>query len=336
MYKKLILLCFVFLFALIFVNESFSAEKPERITVVYGGSSWVGHAPVWVGIKKGIFRDKGLGVLFQSFYASSGRMGALITGDVDFASTGCISAIALMAVGSRDFYAFGTQDSYATVEGLIVKDYIKSMSDLVGKKIAVTFASSGHVFALDILEQYNLTPEKDVYLINLKVNDMAAAMNTGEVDACIVWTPHFNKILNMPGNVLLINETEFSLYKKYGLGAGPDLLVVRKKFLEKYPNTCKAFIEGYFEAVELIIDKPRLCAKLLIELTGLSIDEQTAVLKELDWFAKGMQEKLMINPGNFVEGMQRLAEFLVRHKQIDKVPTVKEWIYEDLVPRNGE
>lgn len=334
MFKKTLLFCLIIF--LIITPNSFAIESPERVTVVYGGSSWVGHAPVWIGIEKGIFREKGLGVLFQNFYASSGRMGSLVTGDIDFASTGCISAIALMAVGNKDFYMFGSQDSYATVEGLIVKDYINSMNDLKGKKIAVTFASSGHVFGLDILEQYGLDPDNDVHLVNLKVNEMAAAMNTGEIDACIAWTPHFHKILNMHGNKLLINETEFSLFKKYGLGSGPDVLVVRKEFFMKYPNTCKAFIEGYFEAVDLIINNPKEASKSLVKLTGLNHDEQVAILKELVWFPGDKQRELMIEPGNFVKGMQRLAEFLVRHKQIDRAPNVKDWICKDLVPRSKE
>jgi taurine transport system substrate-binding protein len=309
-----------------------AAEKPEKVTVVYGGSSWLGHYPAWVGIEKGIFKKKGLGVLFQNFYASSGRMGSLVAGDLDVASTGCISGIALMAAGSKGFQAFGTQDSYATVEGIIAKDSIRKVADLKGKKLAATFASSSHVLVLDILEQNGLDPEKDVTLINLKVNEMPAAMGSNEIDACAAWTPHFNKLLNMPGHHLLLDDTEFSLFKEYNLGPGPDLLVVRKEFLEKYPITSRAFVKGYFEAVDLLINEPEECAKVLVKLTNLSMEEQMAVLKDITWIPGSKQKELMVEPGKFVQGMQRLAEFLVRHKQIDKAPRVKEWIAEELVP----
>lgn len=143
-----------------------AAGKPEKVTVVYGGSSWIGHYPVWVGIEKGIFQKHGMGVLFQNFYASSGRMGSLVSGDLDMASTGSISAIALMAAGNKGFQAFGTPDSYATVEGIISKVAIKSIKDLKGKRLAAPFASSAHVLVLDLLEQNGLNPEKDLTLIN--------------------------------------------------------------------------------------------------------------------------------------------------------------------------
>ncbi|MCF8113397.1 MAG: aliphatic sulfonate ABC transporter substrate-binding protein [Desulfotignum sp.] len=307
-------------------------ETPEKVTVIYGGSSWLGHYPAWVGIEKGLFKKHGLGVLFQNFYASSGRMGSLVAGDLDVASTGSISGIALMAAGSKGFMAFGTPDSYATVEGIIARENVKSIQDLKGKRLAAPFASSAHVLVLDILEQNGLDPEKDLTLLNLKVNEMPAAMGSGEIDACAAWTPHFNKLLNMPGNHLLVDDTEFSLYKKFKLGPGPDLLVVRKEFAQKYPNTSKAFVKGYFEAVDMLINEPEECAKVLMKLTNLSMEDQMEVLKDITWITGEEQRALMVDPGGFVTGMQQLAQFLVKHKQIDHAPAVKEWIAEDMVP----
>lgn len=320
---------------LVLVLSVFSVHaegEPEKVTVIYGGSSWLGHYPAWVGIEKDLFKNNGLGVLFQNFYASSGRMGSLVAGDLDVAATGSISAIALMASGSKGFMAFGTPDSYATVEGIIAKENIKNIKDLKGKRIAAPFASSAHVLVLDILEQNGLDPEKDLTLLNLKVNEMPAAMSSGEIDACAAWTPHFNKLLNMPGNHLLVDDTEFSLFKKYKLGPGPDLLVVRKEFAEKYPNTCKAFVKGYFEAVDMLINEPEECAKVLVKLTNLNMEDQMAVLKDINWIKGDAQKALMVQPGDFVTGMQQLAEFLVKHKQIDEAPKVKEWIAESMVP----
>ncbi|MFP3929147.1 MAG: ABC transporter substrate-binding protein [Desulfobacteraceae bacterium] len=312
-------------------HDARAAGEPEKVTVVYGGSSWLGHYPAWVGIEMGTFQEEGLGVLFQRFYASSGRMGSLVAGDLDFASTGCISGIALMASGMKGFYAFGTPDSYATVEGIVARKDIKTVEDLKGKKLAATFASSAHVLALDILEQHGLEPKEDVTLINLKVSEMPAAFRSGEVDACAIWTPMFNKLLNMEDTHLLLDDTEFSLFKKYGLGPGPDLLVARKDFVEKYPNTTKAFVRGYFKAVELLKEKPEECAEVLVKLTNLSMEEQMTVLEDISWYGLDKQQELMVDPGTFVDGMQKLAEFLVRHNQIDEAPVVKEWVNKDLL-----
>jgi taurine transport system substrate-binding protein len=309
-----------------------AAGKPEKISVIYGGSTWLGHYPAWVAIEKGIFKKHGLGVLWQMFYGSSGRMGSMTAGDIDMASTGCISAIALMASGVKSFYAIGTQDSYATVEGIIARKGINSIKALKGKKVAAPFASSAHVLVLDLLEQNGLNPDKDLTLVNLKVTEMPAAIKSGEIDACSAWTPHFNKILNMPGMKLLVDDTKFSLFKKYNLGPGPDLLVVRREFADKYPNSTTAFWNALFEAIELIKSQPEECAKVLTKLTNLSMEDQMKVMKDVKWFSKADQKKLMVKPGNFVQGMQKLAGFLVKHKQLDSAPQVKTWVNPKFVP----
>ena len=126
-------------------------------------------------------------------------------------------------------------------------------------------------------------------------------------------------------------DTAFSLYKKYDLGPGPDLMVIRSEFAKKYPNTSKAFIKGYFEAVDMLINEPEECAKVLVKLTNLSIEEQVKVLKDVQWLDKAKQKELMVAPGKFVEGMQQLADFLVDQDQIDEVPDVSKWIAKDLI-----
>jgi taurine transport system substrate-binding protein len=253
-------------------------------------------------------------------------MGSLVSGDIDFASTGSISGIALMATGLKSFYILGTQDSYATVEGIIGKENIRSVADLKGKRLAVTFASSAHVLVLDILEQNGLRPRDDVALINLKVSEMPAAFKSGEVDACAAWTPTFNKLLRMEGARLLLDDKQFSLYKTYGLGPGPDLLVARKGFVNKYPQSTKAFLQGYFEAIELLKKSRNESAAVLTKLTQLTMEEQLAVLGDISWYGLDEQRKLMDDPGLFVQGLQRLADFLVQHKQIDRAPAVKNWV----------
>lgn len=334
--KKILIsfLSFCFLFSSTLVSTTVLAAKPEKITVVYGGSSWLGHYPVWIGIKKGIFKKKQLGVLFQNFYASSGRLGAMLSGDLDFAATGAISAIALMAVKQKSFYIFGTPDSYATVEGIVGKRSIRTAKDLKGKKLAVPFASSAHVLALDILNQNNLVVNKDVELINLSVSEMHAAYSSGEIDAAALWTPHFNKMLKIRGAHEILNDTQFSLYKKYGLGPGPDLITVRKDFARKYPITTKAFIEGYFESIDYIVNHQNESAEILTELTGLDLYEQKEVMKDITWYSLDKQKELLGRPGRpgkFIIGLQKLARFLKRNKQIDTVPNVRKWVNVNLL-----
>lgn len=307
-------------------------EKPEKISVIYGGSTWLSHWPVEVGMRKGFFQAEGLGVLWQGFYASSDRMGALASGDLDLAGTGSISAIALMAAGSNAFYVVAAPDSYATVEGIIAQRDIQTIKGLKGKKLAVTFASSAHVLVLDVLEQAGLDSRKDVDLINMKVSDMPAAFRNNEIQAAATWTPTFEKMRAMPGAKELLNDKEFSLFKKYEFGPGPDLLVVRREFADKNPKTTRAFLRGYFKAAEFMRTNPDEAAQILAKFTGLPVEEQKKGITDTTWYAPADQQRLLVSPGGFVQGLKQLGDFLVRHKQISSAPAVDRWVNVNFLP----
>lgn len=307
-------------------------EPQGDVTVVYGGSSWLGHYPVMVGIEKGFFSEEGLRVIFQGFYTSSGRMGSMAAGQLDFASTGSISGLALMASGNESFYAVGTQDSYATVEGIIAKNDIKAVEDLRGKKLAVTFSSSAHVLVYDILEQYGLEPGKDVELINLGVNDMVSAFRSGEIDAAAAWTPAFENLLALPDAELLVNDESFSLWQEYELGPGPDLIVGNKDFIDNNPEISKKFLQGYFRSIQFLQSNTDESAEIIKEYTKLDLEQQKETLKAITWYGLDKQKEFMVDPGTFISGLEKLSDFLVQHQLIDNKPDVRKYVNTDVLP----
>ncbi len=302
-------------------------------TVVYGGSSWLGHYPAMVGIEQGFFAEENIRVIFQGFYTSSGRMGSMAAGQLDFAATGTISALALMAVDNKSFYVVATPDSYDTLEGIIARDDIASIKELQGKKLAVTFASSAHVLVYDILEQNGMDPTRDVELINMGVNDMVTAMQTGEIDAAAAWTPAFERLLALENTHLLVNDTEFSLYKEYKVGPGPDMLVFNRQFVDANPELVERILRGYFKAIDFMIANPDEAAKNISEYTNLDLETQKQTLSEIVWYTLEDQQEFMVNPGTFIKGVKLLADFLVRHEIIDKAPAVDEWVKTDILPK---
>lgn len=313
------------------------AESPapgQEVTVVYGGSQWLGHYPAMIGIEKGYFKEQGMRAIFQGFYTSSGRMGAMAAGQLDVATTGVISALSLMASANESFYVVGTPDSYAKLEGIVAKSDINSIEELKGKKLAVTFSSSAHVMVYDVLAQHGLDPAKDVQLINMGINDMPSAFATGQIDAAAPWTPAFEKLLAMPGCHLLVNDEEFSLYKQYKVGPGPDVLVVSRTFADKNPELAKKFVAAYFKACEFLKDPANLqeAAQIISQYTGLDPQTQVESLKTITWYSGAEQQELMVNPGSFVQGVKMLAKFLVDHKLLDKEAPVEKYLRTDLLP----
>lgn len=294
--------------------------------VRYGGSAWLGHYPAWLAIKTGYFKEQNLDVGWDSFGTTSARVSALLSGNIDMAVTAAPAAMAVMSRGSRHFAIIGVPENFGRVEGLIVRDGVQKLQDLKGKKIGVTFASSAHLLVLNLLDQAGMKVDKDITVLNVPAPEMPAAFQSGQIDAAAAWTPQFNAIQAMPGVKVLADDTQFSLYRDYGVTPGPDLLVARRAFLEKHPEAVKRFLKAYFRANEQLKSQPDSAVAPLIELTKLSPSEQLEMIKGADWYGSAEQQGLLAPGSKFIDGLQKLAEMMVRYGQIDKAPPVRDWV----------
>ncbi|WP_034300366.1 ABC transporter substrate-binding protein [Herbaspirillum sp. RV1423] len=302
-------------------------SRAAGATVVnYGGSAWLGHYSAYIAMKTGMMAKQNIDLRWQAFSTSSARMAAVMAGNVDIAGTGVVSALALMASGARQFQLIATPNNFGKAEGLLVRDGVNSINDLKGKKIGVTYASSSHVLLLDILAQARIDPDKDVSVINLPATELLTAYRANQVDAAVAWTPTFNRIRALPGTKVLLDDSAFSLYKSYKMSPGPDVLLTRTSFAKDNRDAVKGFLAAIFEANAFMTKKPEEAAKLLMELTSLTYEEQLTTIKQTEWFSQADQQALMNNPGDFVVGLQKLSEMLLKLKQIDSVPQVRQWV----------
>jgi taurine transport system substrate-binding protein len=286
--------------------------RAANASYTYGGSAWLGHYSAYIAMKTGLFAKQGLDIKWQSFATSSDRMSAVMAGN--------------MAAGARQFQVIATPNNFGRAEGVLVREDVKSVADLKGKKIGVTYASSAHVLLLDVLRQAGLNPDRDVSIINLPATNLLSAYQGKQIDAAVAWTPAFDRIKAVPGTHVLLDDTAFSLYKQYAITPGPDVLLTHAKLGRENPEAVKKFLHAVFQANAMLTEQPDEAAGVLLELTGLSRPEQLAVIKQTQWYSAADQKALMVDPGNFVTGMQQLAEMLVSLKQIDKAPQVKDWV----------
>ncbi|OZI75221.1 aliphatic sulfonate ABC transporter substrate-binding protein [Bordetella genomosp. 12] len=300
--------------------------RAAKTRLTYGGSGWLGHYSAYIALKTGLFDKQGLDIAWQSFATSSDRMGAVMAGNIDLAGTGVVSSLALMAAGARQFQVIATPNNFGRAEGVLVREDVKDVAGLKGKKIGVTYASSAHVLLLDVLQQAGLDPEKDVTIINLPATNLLAAFQGKQIEAAVAWTPAFDRIKAIPGTRVLLDDTAFSLYKQFGITPGPDVLLTRASVGKENPEAVHKFLTAVFQANTMMTESPAEAAKVLLELTGLTQQEQEAVIKQTTWYTEKEQHALMVDPGNFVNGMQQLAGMLVSLKQIDKAPVVKDWV----------
>jgi taurine transport system substrate-binding protein len=181
-------------------------------------------------------------IAWRKFENGADVITAIASGDVQI---GYLGSSPLTAAATRklpvETFLIATQIGAA--EALVVRNGsgINGPQDLVGKKIAVPFVSTGHYSLLAALKHWNIDPAK-VTILNLAPPAIAAAWKRGDIDATYVWDPALG-VAKETGKVLI---TSAELAK---VGAPTfDAWIVRKDFADKHPEVVKAFAKTTLDA----------------------------------------------------------------------------------------
>jgi taurine transport system substrate-binding protein len=181
-------------------------------------------------------------IAWRKFENGADVITAIASGDVQI---GYLGSSPLTAAATRklpvETFLIATQIGAA--EALVARNGsgINGPQDLVGKKIAVPFVSTGHYSLLAALKHWNIDPTK-VTILNLAPPAIAAAWKRGDIDATYVWDPALG-VAKETGKVLI---TSGELAK---VGAPTfDAWIVRKDFADKHPEIVKAFAKTTLDA----------------------------------------------------------------------------------------
>ncbi|SEJ63996.1 taurine ABC transporter substrate-binding protein [Pseudomonas sp. NFR16] len=231
--------------------------KPLRLfaALSLAGSAWLAHAadftvayqttvdPAKVAQADGAYeKATGSDISWRKFDNGADVITAIASGDVQI---GYLGSSPLTAAATRkvpvETFLIATQIGAA--EALVARNDsgINSPQDLVGKKVAVPFVSTGHYSLLAALKHWNIDPAK-VTIVNLAPPAIAAAWKRGDIDATYVWDPALG-VAKETGKVLI---TSGELAK---VGAPTfDAWIVRKDFADKHPDIVKAFAKTTLDA----------------------------------------------------------------------------------------
>ncbi|MDZ4325011.1 taurine ABC transporter substrate-binding protein [Pseudomonas hormoni] len=179
---------------------------------------------------------------WRKFDNGADIIAAIASGDVQI---GYLGSSPLTAAITRkvpvETFLIATQIGAA--EALVARDGsgIKTPQDLIGKKIAVPFVSTGHYSLLAALKHWNIDPSK-VTVLNLAPPAIIAAWKRGDIDATYVWDPALG-VAKENGKVL-ITSGELA---KFGAPTF-DAWIVRKDFAQKHPEIVTAFAKVTLDA----------------------------------------------------------------------------------------
>jgi len=170
-----------------FVKKAFSAREEIKI----GYLKATHHAPLFVALEQGFYKQEGLDVkpvLFQG----SGEIGsACITGAIQVAYLGSSPSIGMV---TRDvpmnIVSGSAMESSAVVVPMNRPSDIKTVKDLRGKKIGTIRAATADIVVRYKMLEAGIDPFKDATVRNFTHNqDILTGLEKGDLDCAILWEP---------------------------------------------------------------------------------------------------------------------------------------------------
>lgn len=175
----------------VFGGGAQAAADPNKFRV--GFIAEPAHGLHFLAQKKGYFKDVGLDVELLQFKSASEGTIALKAGQVDIGTFGSAAPLLFISQGT-DFTIFGGM--MIGGQAIITKPdrvaELKTLQNYKGKKIALVKLSTGDVVFRLALKRAGLDPAKDITRIEFpSPGTVVEAVLKGEVDAGIVFSPHF-------------------------------------------------------------------------------------------------------------------------------------------------
>ena len=234
--------------------EQTLTAKPEKTRLEVGtAGSGTTSLPLFVALEAGYFTKRGLNVSVNQVGATIAVQG-VISGTIDIYQGGT-AAIAANLAGADIIYVAAAVDRNSLI--LFGQKGITSFESLRGKSIATTFPGAfGEIAIRMTARKQGMEVGKDLKLLYHR--SPAEALSTffmGNADGLVISPPQ-TELAKQQGYPIIID------YYKEGLKiVGPGTSVTRE-FLQKYPNTIKAFLMSYLDGVKRAIEDEEFAKKI--------------------------------------------------------------------------
>lgn len=282
------------------------SEEAVKGPFQVGYDPWIGYAPVFIAQEKGFFQEQGVIVKLVSFSGPGDTLAALIAGHLDVGLTTANNAILLHDKGASMVNVFFT-DSSNGADAIVARKEFTSLSDLKGKRIAVTLGEVNHFLLLLALEHAGLK-EAEVEMVNMNADDAGAAFIAGNLDAVVTWEPWVSKAV-LEGNGRVI----FSSHEVPN--AILDTVAISKKTMMERPEDISRFLTGIDQGVQYLRKNPEAGIPIIAKWLNVQPPEVEGMLKGVRIFDLQDNRELFgspQNPGPVYQAMEKVAAFLLK------------------------
>jgi len=303
MKRILFVVIFVFVFAVAFAG---SAEKEENL-IRYGGQYYPGE---FLLDGHDFFSEFGLNVKHTLFSSGTENNEALISGNIDVNVGSDSKSVALFnAIGDKALI-IGTVQRGNRYSTMIRKDSTyKDWIDLKGKQVGTRFGTGAEFVLRKYFDSRDDLSWDDFEWVNVKTEDMIAALANGQIEAFTVWAPT-GEIAEAQGIAKLL--------RNYGdVALTPVLIHTTVGFKDKNRDLLVKFLAAHLKKAELIKNDPGLAAQYAAKAAkdkgiDVSADAFRLIFERIN-FQIEYDEKI-------IEELKKTAAFLQSQKKIDSIP----------------
>ncbi|HEV7247173.1 MAG TPA: ABC transporter substrate-binding protein [Shinella sp.] len=258
--------------AILLSSTASAAQSAEQIRIL--APTWLGFAPVHVGIQNGCFTARGLDVSIKFEDDLANVMAAMARGDIE---------VQMRSVGEyqgrpRDKdtpgIIIGTIDESVGGDGVITDDKITSVADLKGKTVASELNIPSRLLLQAALKEAGLSLA-DLQIKDIATADTAAVFADESIAAIATYEPFMSQaVLNSTrsGAKVLLSSKD-----KRGLIV--DAIIARNDDLKANPKKYAEFLACLYEAVDFIKAEPAKFAEMVAPEFGLTPAEVTGVVE---------------------------------------------------------
>lgn len=310
--KKITLL----LAALLLFATSAQAQ-PQKLTVLLDWFVNPDHAPLFVALEKGFFKNHGLDVKLIAPSNPNDPPKLVAAGQADIAVSYQHQHQMQVSEG-LPLTRIATLVATPLNSLVVLEDGpIKSIADLKGKTIGYSVGGFETALLKVMLEKEGLTLD-DVKLVNVNFS-LSPSLFTGQTDAVIGAFRNFElnqmAIEGRPGRAFFVEE--------YGVPAYDELILVAAGKNVADPKL-RAFVDALEEGVQYLINHPDESWKLFVSGDRVSLDDE---LNRRAW--KDTLPRFALRPGALdKKRYTRFADFLLKEKIVTTVPALEKWAVE--------
>ncbi|MFM8537544.1 MAG: phosphate ABC transporter substrate-binding/OmpA family protein [Planctomycetaceae bacterium] len=195
-------------------------------------------------------------------------------------------------------------------DGIVVRDSIKTVRDLVGKKLVLAQNSPSQFFALNMLVAGGVQPGEVAMVYTEAAVQAAAAFNANkELAGCVSWAPDIYNLEKAKGNRMLVTtQTANRLIA--------DVWFARADFAKDHPDKVEAIVRGIFDAMEALKTETARAKVAELMAAGYNIPATDTLAMLGDAHSTNWAENYQFfvnrnNPANF-ERIWKQAYYLYR------------------------